>query len=177
MEVPNPVTDLMNDHRLIEAVMTALERKLAQDGAFPGDFVQDALRFFVEYADHVHHHKEEDVLFPALRDRGVQVEGGPIGVMLHEHGVGRKLLAGIRDNLEGARAGSREAQAAVHTCATDYIALLRNHIWKEDNVLFRMASRVLDQHAADEILIRFAQNQRISPEVVEELRRFAVLVS
>jgi serine/threonine protein kinase len=34
---------------------------------------------------------EEDVFFPALKRRGIPERGGPIGVMLHEHVLGRVL--------------------------------------------------------------------------------------
>ncbi|MRR38633.1 hypothetical protein EG829_29090 [bacterium] len=149
MTADHPVTDLMNDHRLIEKVMTALEQRLSETGAFPAEFVEQALDFLVEYADHFHHHKEEESLFPAMAKRGVPVEGGPIGIMLHEHTLGRKLLAGIRENLTSARAGDEQACASISTHAAQYIGLLRNQIWKEDNVLFMMARNVLDAQTAE----------------------------
>src|SRR5215831_9562885 len=106
MNVRHAIADLMNDHRLIEAVMTALEFKLSKtDAAFPVEFIEQALDFLYVYADRFHHHKEEETLFPAMAERGVMVDRGPIGMMLYEHSVGRKLLAGIRTSLEGARRG------------------------------------------------------------------------
>ncbi|MCX6621389.1 MAG: hemerythrin domain-containing protein [Acidobacteria bacterium] len=158
MSPDHPVTELMNDHRLIENVLSALERRLAAGGGeFPGEFVAQALAFFVEFADLHHHHKEEEVLFPALAQHGVPVQGGPIGVMLNEHTMGRQLLAGIRGNLEAAGGGGEQARAAVRADAARYIELLRHHIWKEDNILFRMAQQQLGAKEADEMLERFHQ--------------------
>lgn len=174
MPAEHVVADLMNDHRLIEAVLAALEKKLKEPGAFPADFVAQALAFFVEYADHFHHFKEEETLFPALAERGVPVEGGPIGMMLHEHTLGRKLLAGIRESLPGARAGDEKECGAVRANALQYAELLRHHIWKEDNVLFMMAGNVLDSAAADHLLARFGEaGERVSAQVIERHRQFA----
>lgn len=160
MTAEHPVSDLMNDHRLIEAVLSGLERQLSTPGEFPAEFVERCLMFLVEYADHFHHHKEEEVLFPALADRGVPTTGGPIGMMLHEHTIGRKLLAGIREALPQAREGDESARSSTRSCALQYIELLRNHIWKEDNVLFVMARRALDPQSADEVLARFAAERQ-----------------
>lgn len=156
MPEQHPVNELMNDHRLIEKVMSALEERLARDNdAFPADFVAQALAFFVEFADGHHHYKEEEALFPAMAQHGVPVEGGPIGMMLYEHTLGRELLAAIRDRLPQARGGDSAACASIRQHAGDYIGLLRNHIWKEDNVLFRMAQNVLDPRAVEELAVRF----------------------
>ena len=155
MAADHPVTDLMNDHRLIERVMAALEQRLAAPGAFPAEFVEQALNFFVEYADHFHHYKEEETLFPAMAKRGVPVEGGPIGMMLHEHALGRKLLADIRENLTSAHSGDEQACVYIRAYAEQYIGLLRNHIWKEDNVLFMMARNVLVGQTAESLLTLF----------------------
>jgi hemerythrin-like domain-containing protein len=176
MPQQHPVNELMNDHRLIERVMSALEARLVEEGGdFPGDFVAQALAFFVEFADGHHHYKEEESLFPALAGHGVPVEGGPIGMMLHEHNLGRQLLAGIRDNLAAARGGDPEARAAVRRYAGDYVGLLRNHIWKEDNVLFRMAQHVLDEQAVRGIEDRFQSGAHdvVSRERVARYVEFA----
>ncbi|MBL8215193.1 MAG: hemerythrin domain-containing protein [Bryobacterales bacterium] len=167
--------DLMTDHRRIEAVMNALEKQLLVSDSFPTEFITKALKFFVEYADGFHHLKEEEHLFPAMVDRGVAVECGPIGVMLHDHAIGRQLLAGIRSQLEEASRGDPHAQTAVRDYALRYIDMLRQHIWKEDNVLFSIAQRVLDEPAADFIAERFAsiRSMNVTPETVERHRQFA----
>lgn len=167
----------MDDHRLIEKVLSALEAKLNDPAAaeFPADFVEQALAFFVEFADGNHHYKEEEALFPALSQRGVAVEGGPIGMMLYEHTVGRKCLAGVRENLEAARQGRVEAQSAVRRYASEYVQVLRQHIWKEDNVLFPMARQVLDPQAAGDMLARFHDetNPRTALALRERHQAFA----
>ena len=141
----HPVDQLMDEHRVIERVLTAMEKKTAQLDAktFPGEFFEQALDFFRNFADGCHHHKEEQTLFPMLKSRGVPEQGGPIGCMLKDHEQGRSYLAGIRSNLESAKSGSPDAVEAVRHNANEYIGMLRQHIFKEDNVLFRLAHHVL----------------------------------
>jgi hemerythrin-like domain-containing protein len=167
----DPVTSLMQDHRCIESVISALDRAIHREGGeFPGELVAQALDFFSGYADGFHHKKEEDGLFPALAARGVPVEGGPIQVMLQEHGLGRVFLSRIREHLPEASAGDASAQAVVKESAQQYIGMLRSHIWKEDNVLFQMARRVLDPETSAELAARFAEQEDAT---VARFRSFA----
>lgn len=140
-----PVVVLMNEHRVIESVLDALESRLEalHNKPFPGEFFRQALDFISNFADGCHHYKEEQCLFPAMEARGVPSEGGPIGMMLYEHDQGRACVAGMRQNLEPAEAGSADAVEAVRHYTMAYVNLLRQHIFKEDNILFRMASNVL----------------------------------
>lgn len=78
-----------------------------------------------------------------MQERGVAAQGGPIGVMLAEHDQGRACLKAVGENLEAAQRGSTEARERVFRGAEAYIELLRQHIYKEDNILFRMARMVL----------------------------------
>jgi hemerythrin-like domain-containing protein len=39
-----------------------------------------------------HHGKEEEILFPLLEKKGIPADGGPLGVMLMEHGRARALI-------------------------------------------------------------------------------------
>jgi hemerythrin-like domain-containing protein len=61
--------------------------------------------------------------------------------MLHEHTLGRSLIARLREfsplDSEAARAGFREA-------AVQYAELLGQHIQKENSVLFQLADRALE---------------------------------
>lgn len=136
---------LMHEHRVVEqglAVLEAMAGRLAGGDSVPANQVADLLDFFRDFADGCHHAKEEQSLFPALVERGVPREGGPVGVMLAEHDQGRSLQRQMRQALPqlAADAGARTRFAQA---ARNYAALLRQHILKEDNVLFRMAEQVL----------------------------------
>ena len=84
----NQTVRLVAEHDVIERGLSLLESAVARIEAgqpFPDGFAQWAPQFFREFADRCHHAKEEDLFFPLLKERGIPEEGGPIGVMLHEH--------------------------------------------------------------------------------------------
>ncbi len=64
--------------------------------------------------------------------------------MLFEHRQGRALVAQMAEALDGAPAGDEAACAQMTAAARGYLQLLRNHIHKEDNVLFNMADFMVD---------------------------------
>lgn len=64
-------------------------------------------------------------------------------MMLAEHEQGRQLTSGMRQAAEKVQAGEASAKAEICQNALGYAALLRQHIMKEDNVLFPMAERVI----------------------------------
>lgn len=137
---------LMDEHRVIERVLSALQ--VAAERVSRGEemrlafFLNTAL-FIKNFADGCHHNKEEGVLFIAMNESGVPSEGGPVGVMLAEHEQGRAFTHEMRDAAQKWEAGDLSARAAMVQNALGYIALLRQHIYKEDNILFPMADRLI----------------------------------
>jgi hemerythrin-like domain-containing protein len=166
----HPTDVLSQEHRAIEAKLDELEdriRSIESGDPFPRPFFDEALDFFRNFADGCHHAKEENLLFPRMMERGVARNGGPIGVMLAEHDEGRAYLKAVRDNLDAAEQGSPDARRLVVHNASGYIDLLRQHIHKEDNILFRMAKMVLQPDDVAELTREFA--------AVEIPERFAPL--
>jgi len=100
------------------------------------------IEFFRVFADRCHHTKEEDLLFPLLETKGLR---GPLGVMLSEHSAGRRLIQELSEFADAYGNGAREAGPRWAAAARDYTALLREHIDKENNVLFQIAETVLTE--------------------------------
>ncbi len=150
------VERLEAEHNLIERGLSLLEVALARLAAgqpLPKDFPAWAPRFFRQFADQCHHTKEEDVFFPLLKQRGIPERGGPIGVMLHEHVLGRDCVGRMR---EASQAQPFDARTFADA-ARQYIPLLRQHIFKENNVLFRMAEQVMSEADDADVTGRFSQ--------------------
>src|SRR5262249_46340108 len=79
-------TDLLSDeHRVIERVLVALQKLTTKPVEKSLDCWKKVLDFFSHFADQCHHFKEEQVLFPAMEERGIPRDGGSIGMMLMEH--------------------------------------------------------------------------------------------
>ena len=155
-----PVEILMQEHRVIEVALNCLEAMVQEADAKkrlerePAEQIIDLIRNF---ADRCHHGKEEDRLFPAMVAKGIPSEGGPIGVMLMEHDMGRQFVAQMAANIEAAANGDATALQAFSGAAYGYINLLREHIQKEDRILFPMADRFLNDEDQKKLLAEFAR--------------------
>lgn len=137
---------LMAEHRVIERVIAAIEagaNRVEGGGDIKPAFFLDAAEFITGFADGCHHKKEEGVLFRAITESGVAEKGGPVGVMLAEHEQGRQFTRGMRAAAERLSAGDLAAREALVANARGYAALLRQHILKEDHILFPLADRVI----------------------------------
>jgi hemerythrin-like domain-containing protein len=138
--------ELMSEHRVIERVIAVLEagaKRLEQNQEVRAGLFIDATDFIKGFADGCHHKKEEGVLFPSMIAYGLPEEGGPIAVMLAEHEQGRVYSRQLRRAAESLGVGDATAKSEVIKNARSYAGLLRQHIMKEDNILFPMAERVL----------------------------------
>ncbi|OIO55053.1 MAG: hypothetical protein COX57_01875 [Alphaproteobacteria bacterium CG_4_10_14_0_2_um_filter_63_37] len=142
---------LRQEHRTIERMLNVLDHWcVAIRGGEPVDG-QAALRgvgWLVEYADHWHHHKEEQLLFSAMEAAGVPREGGPLGVMLFEHDNGRKYLEAMGAAAQQIAAGERGGGEAFCRAVRQYTFLIGQHILKEDRVLYPMAEARIDSATA-----------------------------
>jgi DUF438 domain-containing protein len=147
---------LMEDHSTTEKVLDAIERILNASDAPPGDAVRGAVEYFVKYADGTHNKKEEEHLFPLIEKRGIPRDGGPLAVMLAEHEQSRALLAALQSSSGAWLGGDAKALAALRSAVREYATLLKEHYWKENDILFPMAARVLDDTDEKTVLKGFA---------------------
>lgn len=143
----DPIQELMDEHRIIEKVLTALTA--AADQELPLEFYERAVDFIANFADKCHHSKEEERLFPVLEEKGIPREAGPIGCMCEEHEIGRGHVQSMRELLKaGDLAGLRRE-------SLNYVGLLSSHIQKEDNVLFPMGRNVLSKVELEQLRAKF----------------------
>jgi len=149
---------LMEEHSVIERVLAAMQTaatRLSQGEQVRPAFFINAALFIKNFADGCHHKKEEGVLFVAMNEAGVPTEGGPVVVMLAEHEQGRLFTREMRDAAEKWEKGDQSARHAVVQNALGYVTLLRQHIYKENNILFPMADRVLQPERQKKVTADF----------------------
>ncbi len=163
-----PTEELMTEHRAIERMLRILEhvadRLEAGTVTDPAD-LEAMVEFIRVFADRCHHGKEEDLLFQAMEAAGVPRQGGPIGVMLAEHTLGRDYVRGMAEAIPRYAAGEAGAAARFAENARGYVALLSQHIVKEDQILYPIADRVLSQQTQAELSRGFArvEEERVGP--------------
>jgi hemerythrin-like domain-containing protein len=150
------IETLRNEHRLIEKAIDALVAFADEARGRGTDDRAELARFVTfirEFADGCHHGKEEDILFQAMVEAGFPRNGGPIAVMLMEHDQGRQHVAALHGLAGKAGPWTAEDRRRLSDAAHGYADLLRQHIHKEDAILYPMAL------------------QRLPPEVMHRVSR------
>lgn len=145
MEATRTLTD---EHHLILQVVEALEACATQVEADHRVDRADVARFatfFREFTDVCHHGKEEDILFAALADAGFPTTNGPLAVMRLEHDRGRRLVRQIRELSEKPEEWEPADFEAFSGAAHAFATLLRDHIRREDEVLYPLAEQHLSE--------------------------------
>lgn len=155
---PQPTEILRHEHRVIEQVLAVVEKLADQaerEQVFNTETAAKAIDFLRQFADRCHHAKEEDLLFPALEAKGFPRDGGPTGVMLYEHEQGRGFIRQMAEAVETLAANPSIASKNFAAAARQYVELLRQHISKEDTILFVLAERTLDATEQAKLLENF----------------------
>jgi hemerythrin-like domain-containing protein len=107
--------------------------------------VKQLLGFFSVYADQFHHHKEEEILFPAISKMSESAGVGIVTELNGHHEDFRLLMQKIR------------AALAIHDLAStqqlleSYIHQLRDHIAVENDELFPMANDIFSKDEVDKL--------------------------
>jgi len=148
--------NLEDDHVFIlqlidtmEAMSKSLEPNIAD--------LEDAVDLIKSYADSLHHAKEETLLFPLMAEHGFSTQQGPVAMMLHEHAQGRAFVKEMTKNIELFKNGDLSALSFIYSNMLGYGELLRNHIAKENNVLFRMADQALPKDDQETLYKQFKE--------------------
>ena len=155
---------LVSEHRLILRMLDVLER--VADATAGGNcknfgFYLEAVDFIRQYADRFHHAKEEDILFEALVTNGMPRQNSPVAAMLMEHDLGRGYVKAFADAAARALAGETGLEGVVAENALAYAALLRDHIAKEDEILYPLAERVIPDGMRPTIITGYAKAESL----------------
>ncbi len=146
--------DLIHEHKAIMVALDVIEKmyeSVGNDSVTDYEDIEEIIEFLKVFADKCHHGKEENYLFPALEEAGVKNENGPIGVMLAQHKQGRELIRQMQESV----ANKTINKQAFVNAASSYVNLLRNHIEKENTILFPMSDTMLPAPSQKRLLHDF----------------------
>jgi hemerythrin-like domain-containing protein len=152
---------LIREHELILRGVAVLERMARRANAghdVPAGDANSIIEFIRSFADGCHHAKEEGVLFPAMIAAGIPAQGGPVAVMLGEHDQGRAAVKAMAHAVAGF-GSDPAASEAFASAAFAYSTLLTNHIFKENNVLFRMADQIIPASKDPELVAAYDEHE------------------
>lgn len=146
--------NLENDHVYI-LQLTEIMIRMAKNDAQNTDHLKAVVDIIKNFADGLHHKKEEDLLFPLFEQRTAGGHCAPVGVMLMEHEQGREYVKGMVENIAKFEKGDKLALQYIHHNMLGYAELLQQHIYKENNVLFRMADEAFSTNDQEMLLGQF----------------------
>ncbi len=169
---------LKEEHRVIEKVLNALDAfalKLEKGEKVNADVLEKSVDFIRTFADKCHHGKEEDRLFQLMVRQGFSKNSGPIAVMLQEHELGRSFVKAMANAIERYKGGDVSSKKDIVKNAREYTNLLRQHIHKEDNILYPLANGVLREDDQKNLIDEFEEfeHKEIGIEVHEKYHRLA----
>ncbi len=154
-----PAEQLKEEHEGITLMLKILEKVCAKMEAkekVDQGQLERIVEFFEIFVDQCHHGKEEDLLFPAI----IPMEGKLIGILLGEHSQGRSYVRAMGYGLTQMKKVGGDAGTEYAVNAQKYIALMTQHIQKENNVLFPMLDSLLAKKKQRELVGGFEDLER-----------------
>ncbi|MEZ4298106.1 MAG: hemerythrin domain-containing protein [Polyangiaceae bacterium] len=158
----DPFDTLCDEHQLIRRVLVALAayaEELAD--ADPADLPSFVV-FLTELVEVRHHAKEEGILFEAMARAHLPGLAGTLATMKREHAEARRLAGVLSSAAMRPLAWTPEDRTLVAGAAGELVKLLREHMQKEEDILFPMARHNLKPDAIDHLRERFEAREATS---------------
>lgn len=157
---------LSQEHKIILGALDVLDQmavRVEHDQPVEAHDIDALLRFLRAFADDHHQGEEESALFPELMRTSAAAQPA-VRQLLFEHDRERSLVEGLQDSL-CTKKGVEFSQFAGRL--TD---LLRNHIRKEDKILFEIVERCLTTEQDERVTTELNRFQ-INSDLLSDLRR------
>jgi len=152
--LPVQITDtLSQDHRAIEQMLAAIEvmcKNMAAGRNINVDHLRIAMEWIRDFKGGWHLTREETILFPALASAG-EKQHCTIGKILDEHKREREQFMYMAKAAAGLRVARSDANKAFCRYSKEYIDLIRAHIHREEEELYPLADKLLDESKQNEI--------------------------
>lgn len=161
MRKNNPIEKMLEEHdRISECgkIIHKIEKLWESDVDRYENILTGLVIFFREYADTYHHRKEEDVLFPAIKNHPDFILSELVDEFEEHHESFRNYLSEITNALN-----DRDYERS-YLELRNYLEDLLDHIGAENDELFIIAETLLNDEELEMIFFRF---QDIDMEVGE----------
>ena len=134
----------------IADVLESMSKEAADKAEYNTADVQAMFDLLHSFGDDLHQAKEEGALFPIFTTHADASEYASIRHMVFEHEQDRSMMSGMADAIARSNAPQFAEYAARLT------GILRNHIFKEDNILFETIRTHLSEEDDKRIVEEFA---------------------
>lgn len=156
---------IREEHRALSAVTQSfriLARDVRDRGHVPDYELFTMILDYIEgFSDRLHHPKEDEYLFAALRRRGV---GAPealevLEVLERDHARGDELTHDLRFLLARCRVGGAAALEGFAAAVEEYVEFYWRHMRLEEDVILPLAERILTEADWEPIDAAFRANE------------------
>lgn len=166
---------LIDEHGIIRQFLDNLVlslKKMEQGTRPPKEFFENAVSFARDFTDKYHHFKEEYILFNRLAMKKKGIIDAEVESLKYQHERGRALIGEVAKALEGYGQGQEAQALIILESLAAYVSLLRQHIHREDHILFPMVEREFPWEEYRGLLEVFQQEgKKMGDKFVEKSKR------
>ena len=146
------IEKLHEDHENIATLLGLLKVQLThlEKGEYVDmQILSDIMHYFTNYPD-VHHHPHEEVIFDALKKKEINV-ADVIDEINSEHEQMAAESAEILDEVIQIQGNAIFSREEIVNRLSNYISIYYSHMTKEEDELFPLAKKILDESDWQEI--------------------------
>jgi len=134
-----PTEELRKEHGIIMRLFVVLQSiggMIDRHDTAMEAHLEQIMEFLTVFVDRCHHGKEEEILFPELVASKIPDEGEMVRVLVSEHLAGREMMEEMRRALDRRKQHVDEASSEFADVSNRYVTLFRQHIRRENGILF-----------------------------------------
>lgn len=148
------LASLIREHQLVSRVVAALEvyaRRLRQGDPIDAGDLGGFARVFREFADQIHHEKEESILLPLLSRHGLAWNSGVLPVVRLEHRQESSFIDTLCRAAQQPPPWSKSERRQIATAALALAEFQREHHRMENTELFPAVGQQLSEHVLGQL--------------------------
>lgn len=160
--MPRALTIIRDEHRTIGAILHGMDhlvREIRVNKKKIDPRVFHAMLYYLDtFSERMHHPKEDRHLFKAMRERSTEADA-LIAELEDEHARGEESLRRLAQSLIRYEEGGDKEFPAFEREVENFVRNYRDHIRKEEDLLFPLAQKVLTAADWAIIDITFGENR------------------
>jgi hemerythrin-like domain-containing protein len=161
IRVPKTLNVIRDEHRSIAAILHGMEYlvdKIRARKAKVNPRVFAAMIYYLDtFSERMHHPKEDRYLFSAMRSRGKEA-AAIVADLEQEHAAGGDTLRRLEQCLVRYEEGGDKEFPAFAQAVERFVREYRDHMHKEEDVVFPLAERLLSASDWETIDRAFGEN-------------------
>ena len=170
--MPKVLDIIRDEHRSIYAVLDGLRylarHNLTSESTIDPKVFRAMLNYLETYAERLHHPKEDQYLFSALRQFGPRAEAVIAGLE-RDHAGGERALRDLDHSLARCEAAGEKRFTAFANAVEEFVRDYLEHMKKEEEEVFPLALKLLT--SGDWAAIDSAYNDNRDPFIAAQEKR------